>query len=143
MDILQEKPIIYTAQSRHLFYAKMLICKYVLEHDAVPLNPFNIWGYFLYELVDRDLVRRGNNNIVRIADETWVFGPIADGVLAEVYLAMQLFKPVRFFSAGSKYSDIQPLAIEQLSFEDNVAAARDVSAILHRIRDYPHLKFGA
>lgn len=119
MDIFESKKIIYTAQSRHLFYARMLVSRYVLEHDAVPLNPFNVWGYFLYELVDRDMVRRGNNNIVRIADEIWVFGPISNGVVAEINYAMRLAKPLKFFSAGSNYNDIHQVDIADLVFESD------------------------
>lgn len=136
MNILEPKKVIYTAQSRHLFYAKMLICKYVLEQDAVPLNPFNVWGYFLYELVDRDLVRRGNNNIVRIADETWVFGPIADGVLAEIEYAMELKKPLKFFSAGSKFADIKPVDVKDLVFEPEAIARRSESELKEWISKY-------
>lgn len=136
MNLLEPKKIVYTAQSRHLFYARMLICRYVLEHDAVPLNPFNVWGYFLYDLVDRDLVRRGNNNIVRVSDEIWVFGPIADGVLAEIDLAIKLQKPLRFFAAGSKYEEIEPIAVDELEFEDNVTAKHAPQAVLSRIKSY-------
>ena len=136
MNLLEPKTTVYTAQSRHLFYARMLITKYVLEKDCVPLNPFNIWGYFLYELVDRDLVRRGNNNVVRIVDEVWVFGPIADGVLAEINYAMELRKPLRFFSAGSKLKDIKPIECEHLIFEDNVLAARPAKSIINDIQAY-------
>ncbi|MFS0519977.1 hypothetical protein ACEYW6_35525 [Nostoc sp. UIC 10607] len=117
MDLLEPKNIVYTAQSKHLFYCRMLICSYVLNQGAVPLNPFNVWGYFLYELVDRDLVRRANNNIIRVADEIWVFGPIADGVLAEIKYTMQLKKPLKFFSAGSKPYDIKPIDVANLVFE--------------------------
>lgn len=140
MNLFEERPIVYTAQSRHLFYAKMLVCKYVLEHGAVPLNPFNVWGYFLYELVERDLVRRGNNNIVRMADETWVFGPIADGVLAEIELVMKLNKPIRFYSAGSKYEEIHPIQVQDLTFEDNVSSRSDFSEIKQRIAAYAYIQ---
>lgn len=136
MDIFEEKKIVYTAQSRHLFYARMLITKYVIEQDVVPLNPFNVWGYFLYELTDRDLVRRGNNNIVRIADETWVFGPIADGVLAEIKLAMTYKKPLRFFSAGSKPNTIKPITIDELVFEEDVAEIKPFEDIKRKITSY-------
>ena len=136
MDNFEPKKIIYTAQSRHLFYCRMLVCKYVLEHDAVPLNPFNVWGYFLYELVDRDLVRRGNNNIVRVADETWVFGPIADGVLSEIEYVMRLKKPLRFFSAGSKYEDIEPINIADLVFEPGALVGNNPEQLKKRINRY-------
>jgi hypothetical protein len=136
MNIFEPKRVIYTAQSRHLFYAKMLICKFVLEQDAVPLNPFNMWGYFLYELVDRDLVRRGNNNVVRITDETWVFGPIADGVLAEIEYTMELKKPLKFFSAGSKLTDIKPINVEELIFEPEALGRRSEDELKGWLSNY-------
>ena len=140
MDIFEEKKIVYTAQSRHLFYARMLITKYAIEQDVVPLNPFNVWGYFLYELTDRDLVRRGNNNIVRIADEIWVFGPIADGVLAEIELAMSYNKPLRFFSAGSKISAIKPISIEDIIFEPDVEDIKPFEEIKRDITNYIQMR---
>ena len=136
MDVFEPKRIVFTAQSRHLFYCRMLVCKYVLEHGAIPLNPFNLWGYFLYELVDRDLVRLGNNNVVRIADETWVFGPIADGVLAEIEYAMRLHKPLRFFSAGSRYEDFHPVDVADLTFEPEALAVKDADAVREQVGRY-------
>ncbi len=129
MEINEAKTIVYTAQSKHLFYARMLICRFVLERGAVPLNPFNLWGYFLYELVDHDLVRRGNNNVVRIVDEVWVFGPVADGVLAEIDLAIGLNKPLRFFSAGSRYEDMRPIGVADVEFEETVSSKSNLKAI--------------
>ncbi len=34
------RALIYTALSKHLFYYRMFISKFVLEQGAVPLNPF-------------------------------------------------------------------------------------------------------
>jgi len=136
MDLLEPSPIVFTAQSRHLFYCRMLICKYVLENGAIPLNPFNALGYFLYEMVDRDLVRRANNNMVRIADEIWVFGPIADGVLAEIEYAMSIGKPLKFFWAGPQYEDIRPLEIENLTFEDEALVEKSDAEIRSQIGCY-------
>ncbi len=136
MDIFDKKKIVYTAQSKYLFYSKMLICKYVFENNAVPLNPFNIWGYFLEDMVDRNLVRQGNNNVVRIVDETWVFGQISDGVLAEIEYTQKLNKPLKFFSAGSKYSDIKPIEIADLEFEEDVLVNTTAEEIKKTIKQY-------
>lgn len=113
--------IVYTAQSKHFFYAKMFICQYVTERDAVPLNPFNIWSYFLNEMVDRNKVRCGNNNIVRISDEVWIFGPISDGVYNEILYAISLNKPLKFFTLGSSVDSIKPQKIDQLIFEEDIS----------------------
>ena len=85
-----------------------------------PLNPFNLWGYFLDDLVDRDLVRRANNNVLALVDEVWVFGPIADGVWAEIEYAMKLHKPLKFFAAGPRMDLFQALSIDNLSFESEL-----------------------
>ena len=84
----EEKKVIFTAQSCKNFHQRMLICKHAFEQGVVPVNPFNTFGYYLYELVERDLVRNGNNNLMKRSDELWVYGEVSDGVLAEI----QMFK---------------------------------------------------
>jgi hypothetical protein len=58
-------------------------------------------GYFLYGLVDKDQVRRANNNLLMRADELWVFRAtdesIADGVQVEIDWAAGHAVPVRHF----------------------------------------------
>ena len=61
-DLYKNRRIIYTAQSKHFYYAKMFVCKYTLEQNVVLLN---IWSYFMNDIVDRDNVRCENNNIIR------------------------------------------------------------------------------
>jgi hypothetical protein len=132
MNPVEQGPVVFTAQSRHLFYARMLICRYVLEHGAVPRNPFTLWGYFLDDMVERDVVRGANNNLVRRADELWVFGPIADGVLYEIRLAMSLDKPLRFFSAGPTVAHIVPLDIGDIEFEPDLGDRAGVADTIDR-----------
>lgn len=136
MNLFEPQVTVYTAQSKHYFHARMLICKYVLEHDYVPLNPFNLWGYFLYDLVDRALVRRANNNVIRIVDEVWVFGPIANGVLEEIRLAMKLGKPIRYFSVGSSIDRIHPIAIDEIEFEKRAVGDGDEVALREMLTKY-------
>jgi hypothetical protein len=133
MNLIERRPIVFTALSRHLFYARMLICKFVLLNDAVPLNPFTAWGYFLDDLVDRDLVRRANNNMIMNAEELWAFGPVSNGVLFEIELAIQLGKTVRFFSAGPRCEDILPLHPHGIEFEADVVATCDCAALINKI----------
>ncbi len=98
----------------------MIVCAFVFHENAVPLNPFNLFGYFLYDLVNRDLVRSANNAVIARADEIWTFGPISNGVAAEVLLAYELGKKVRHFSVGPKIEDIGEIRFDQLMFEDGV-----------------------
>ena len=120
MDRFEKRPVVYTAYSKHFFFAKMLISSYVLDKYYIPLNPFNNWEYFMDDMVDRDLVVRGNNNLILLADEIWTFGPIADGVFAEVKLANSLGKPVHYYSVGKTIRDIQQLTNDKLIFEEEL-----------------------
>ncbi|MHB9019900.1 MAG: DUF7768 domain-containing protein [Minisyncoccota bacterium] len=108
--------IIYPAFSKHLFYFRMHISKFVLENNGVPLNPFMIHEYFLLDTIDRDKIRESNNKIVEKAEELWVFGDISNGVLAEINLAKKLDKPIRYFKViGSK--DIKEISEKEAELE--------------------------
>ena len=134
MDRYEKRPAIYTAFSKHYFYTKMLISAYVLDQDLIPLNPFNNWEYFMDDMIDRELVVCTNNNLILLADEVWTFGPIADGVYAEIQLANSLGKPVRHFSLGNTRQSIQPIKEDQLIFEDELLQKVDIHTIMDDIR---------
>lgn len=136
MNFKESLPVVYTAQSKHWFHAKMLVCQYALQQGVVPLNPFNLWAYFLDDLVERDVIRRANHNVVRMADEVWVFGPVADGVLAEINYAMELKKPIRYFSIGSKSEEFHPIEIKDLSFEPELEREQAIERIRTRLQEY-------
>jgi hypothetical protein len=97
LDVQKDKPLVYTAMSKHLFYYRMFISVFVLKNGGVPLNPFMVFDYFLLDAIDRNLVREGNNNLVKRCDEIWVFGAVSNGVLAEIQIASNQGKPVRYF----------------------------------------------
>lgn len=124
-SLQEERKIVFTAQSCKNFHLRMLICKFVFEQGAIPVNPFNLFGYYLYELVDRNLVRNGNNNIMKRCDELWVFGDISDGVLAEIEIFKKLNKNIRYFDI-SKPKEIKEVSQEQLKFEDEVKSYSNI-----------------
>lgn len=112
---------VFTAQSKRHYYCRDAICEFVFLRGAVPLNPFRAFGYFLGDRVDRQLVREANNNLIRLADELWVFGAtIANGVLFEVAYAHELAKPVRFFTVSALPAEIRAVPIEALRFESEL-----------------------
>ena len=92
-----DRPLVYTAMSKHLFYFREHISKFVLQQGGVPLNPFMTFNYFMLDTVDRDVVRQANNTLVARADQLWMFGPISDGALAEIIQAKEQGKIVRYF----------------------------------------------
>jgi hypothetical protein len=113
--------IVFTAQSKRFFYCRDAVCQYVFDRNHAPVNPFRAFEYFLSDRVDRDRVREANNALVLRADQLWVFGQeLADGVLAEVQLAAQNGKPIRFFSIDPSPEKIRELDIAELKFEREV-----------------------
>jgi len=116
----EKRKVVFTAQSKQFFYCRNAICEYVMRQGCIPVNPFRIFGYFLDDRVDRNLVRNGNNEMISRCDELWVFGPISDGVLFEIYLSRRLGKPVRFFTVETRASEIKEMKDEDLKFESEV-----------------------
>jgi hypothetical protein len=123
-NLTEDMPLVYTAMSKHLAYYRMHISKYVLEQKCVPLNPFMIFQYFLLDTVDRDLVRQGNNNIAMKADEIWVFGPVSDGMLAEINIAKEKGKPIKYFKIENA-NNIIPISKDEIEMEENVKEFKD------------------
>jgi hypothetical protein len=107
LKVQKDKPLVYTAMSKHLFYYRMFISVFVLENGGVPLNPFMVFDYFLLNAVDQDLVREGNNNLVKRCDEIWVFGAISNGVLAEIQIAHTQGKTVRYFAIEKPHKIVE------------------------------------
>jgi len=120
LNLNTDKNLVYTAMSKHLFYYRAHISKYVVEQHKVPLNPFMIFDYFLLDSVDRNLVREGNNNLVKRSDEIWVFGKVSNGVLAEIKIAKKINKTVKYFKIEKPHKII-PISVEKVEMEDEVA----------------------
>ena len=149
MNNAEPKTVVFTAQSKVYFYCRDAVCEYVFRSGAIPVNPFRVFEYFLGDRVERNWVRTGNNNLIRICDELWVFGPIADGVLAEIVYARGLGKRCRFFTIDTKSDRIRELVLPRDSgkivFERKVRSPRRkreelLSLILLGYDDSPQLR---
>ena len=123
MDTNIDMKLVYPAYSKLNFYFRQHISKFLLENNVVPLNPFMISDYFMLDSVDRDLVRAANNSLVKRVDEIWVFGQISNGVLAEIILAKQRNKPVRYFDI-IKSKDIVEITKDKVVFEEDLEKHR-------------------
>ena len=120
MSPTEPLPVVFTAQSKVFFYCRDAVCEFVFQRNAIPVNPFRVFEYFLGDRVDRDLVRQGNNNLIRIVDELWVFGTISNGVLDEILLAKKLKKSIRFFTIDNRADEIKRVQPKNLHFEREV-----------------------
>ncbi|MBA2369975.1 MAG: hypothetical protein H0V82_13305 [Candidatus Protochlamydia sp.] len=112
------KPLVYTALSKTFFYFRMHISRYVLEQGCVPLNPFMLFEYFLLDAVERDVIRDANNSVVLRSDQLWVFGPISNGVLAEVLIARKNKLPILYFKIDNK--SIIPISQNEVELEEEI-----------------------
>ncbi len=120
IDTKEKIKSVYTAHSKHNFYARKMISAFVLEKNKLPLNPFTNWDYFMNDMVDRKLTVRGNNNLIYLADEVWQFGIISNGCYHEIKLAMSLKKKIKFFTIGKTTKDIEEIKLEDLLFEEEL-----------------------
>lgn len=120
IDVEEKIGSVYTAHSKHNFYARKMISAYVLENNKLPLNPFTNWDYFMNDMVDRKLTVRGNNNLIYLADELWQFGIISNGCYHEIKLAMNLNKIIKFFEIGKTVRDIKEINIDKIEFEEEL-----------------------
>ncbi|MDO8647246.1 MAG: hypothetical protein Q7R70_02420 [Candidatus Diapherotrites archaeon] len=118
-DVQEDRKVVFTAQSARNFHQRMLICKFAFGQGVVPVNPFNTFGYYLYELVDRNAVRNGNNNLLKRCDELWVFGEISNGVLAEIQMFKKLGKPIKYFDISQLPESIVEIAKEKAIMEED------------------------
>jgi len=120
LGLSDDKKIVFTAQSCKNFHQRMLICKHAFEQGVVPMNPFNLFGYFLYELVNRDLVRSGNNILLKKCDELWVYGEVSNGVLAEIKMFKELGKPIKFFDISKLPKEVKEISKNDVVFEEDL-----------------------
>lgn len=136
IDIKENIESVYTAHSKHNFYARKMISAYVLNNNKLPLNPFTNWDYFMNDMVDRDLTVRANNNLIYIAQELWQFGIISNGCYHEIKLAMELNKKVKFFEIGKYTKDIKEISIDDIDFEEELKIEYDVLQFKEQLKIY-------
>ena len=136
IDVNEKIEAVYTAHSKHNFYARKMISAYVLENNKIPLNPFTNWDYFMNDMVDRNLTIRGNNNLIYLSKELWQFGIISNGCYHEIKLAMKLNLKIRFYSIGKTDKDIKELNNDELEFEDELQKEYDVNLFKNELKQY-------
>jgi ADP-ribose pyrophosphatase YjhB (NUDIX family) len=124
LSLRTDKKIVFIGLSKHNFYFRRHAVKFVLEQGCVPISQYGIFDYFLLDTVSRDMIRNANNNLLKISNELWVFGSISDGVLAEIKLAKQLNKPIRYFRI-MKSKEIEEISKEDAEFEEGLEVYRD------------------
>ena len=136
IDTKEKINSVYTAHSKHYFYARKMISAYTLEQNYLPLNPFTNWDYFMNDMIDRSLTVRANNNLIYLSDELWQFGIISNGCYHEIKLAMKLNKPIKFFTIGKKIEDIKEINIKKLAFEEELKQEYNINIFIDDLKKY-------
>jgi len=93
--------VVFAALSRHNFYLREHIIKFILELGATPLCAFMMYSYFLLDTVERKRLIEATNDLLRKCDELWVFGEVTEGVGEEIKIATDLKLPIKYFSIAS------------------------------------------
>ena len=116
---------VFTAQSKVFYYCQNAVCEFVFNQNRLPINPFKVFDYFLNDRVERDLIRRANNQLISMCDELWVFGDIANGVMFEILTAKKLNKPIKYFTIATKSAEITEVSINDMVFESEMELTQD------------------
>lgn len=129
--------VIYTAHSKHNYYAKQFVSAYVLDKGVMPLNPFMNWDYFLDDLVKRETIHKANEQLIKMSNEVWQFGEISNGCYHELVMAMERKMPIKFFTIGGKVDEIRQITnLDDLIFEDEIADEIDVVSFRKKLKRY-------
>jgi hypothetical protein len=99
------------------------------------------WGYFLDDMVDRDLVRKANTRLIELSNEIWQFGEISNGCYHELLLGMKRSIPIKFFTVGGQIDMIKPIGdLNDLIFEQELADEIDIEEFRQRLKEYQSSK---
>ena len=118
LDINEITKVAFIAMSKKLFYFRRHAVLHVLKQGYTPISQYGIFDFWLLDTINRDTIRRGNNTLLNKADELWVFGPISDGVLAEIKLIKDK-KPIKYFRIIND-TDIEEIPKNEVEFEEGL-----------------------
>jgi len=95
------------------------ISKFVFDQGAIPINSLMVYGYYLYGMVNRDLIIEAYRTVVGKCDEVWVFGDISDGVKEAMIISKKRNIKLRYFDM-SRYPQIFEINEDQIVWDEGV-----------------------
>ena len=113
--------------SRENFCWREHIIKHILEQGYTPLSAFMMFSYFLLDTVDRAALIEANNDLVRLADELWIFGRLSSGVKAEITVAKEQNITIRYF----RIADVPEVAgglVDTLTLAERIQEVSEMDA---------------
>lgn len=118
------RKMVYVTHSKSWYYAKEIVMQFAIEQGVAAVNPFMNYGFYMNGSVEKDEVVECCHQLIRTADELWVFGPISEAILTDIAVAVMEGKEVHFFSISERKSDIHELQMEDIIFEREVHAGQ-------------------
>lgn len=91
-----DRPLVYAVTPKENFYYRLHINKFVLDNNAVPLNPFVMFDFFIMDSLKKDAMKTLRNSFIGKADEVWIFGD-TDGLLDDIKFARKINKPIVYY----------------------------------------------
>ncbi|MFW6008521.1 MAG: hypothetical protein ACOCP8_04570 [archaeon] len=93
------KKIVYTSYNREDFSYRFRISRFVFDKNAIPINPFLNFGYYLSDTVKEEKIEKANLELIKKCDEVWIFKNsfLKDGVIEEMKYASKERIPIKFF----------------------------------------------
>lgn len=73
-------------------------CRFVVSRKRVPIAPHLLFPQFVSERTERGLAMKMDYLLLLRCDEVWVFGEITEGMAAEIEMAEDEGKRVRYFT---------------------------------------------
>jgi hypothetical protein len=122
---ITKKPVVFAAMSKDHFYWREHIIKYILEQECTPLSAFMMFSYFLLDTVDRVALIESNNDLIRLADQLWVFGNLSEGVKAEIGLAKQIGMPIRYFRIDEVKGPIDSNYVDEATISERIHETKE------------------
>lgn len=117
LDFTTKNKVVFAAMSKKNFFLREHVIRFVLNQGHTPTCAFMMFSYFLLDTVNRDALISANNDLIRRSDELWVFGDVSSGVKAEVGLAQQLGRTVRYYACGTNSGDFVEISPSQAKAE--------------------------
>ncbi|MGN0357286.1 MAG: hypothetical protein ACI4E0_05635 [Blautia sp.] len=118
------RKMVYVTHSKSWYYAKEIVMQFAIEQGVAAVNPFMNYGFYMNGSVEKDEVTECCHQLIRTADELWVFGPISEAILTDIAVAVMEGKEVHFFSISEHKSQINELRMEDIIFEREVHAGQ-------------------
>jgi predicted CoA-binding protein len=103
---METKKTVAIGLSRKNFSQRIKVTKFVIGQGYIPIYPGIAQDWWPVERKKNEL-KNDIEDIIKRADEFWVFGIISEELLTNIKLAKKLRKPIRYFELDNEIREIE------------------------------------